>query len=107
MNAGLIGGIVGSLLGVAGAVVGAWFAIHNTNGPRERDFMVRVSLAMWGGILLFLALLFALPQPYRWLAWIPYAILLPLSICYVNRRQQAIRVEESADAVSTSGGGGA
>ena len=106
MNAGLVGGIVGGLLGLAGGLVGAWFSIRNTEGPRERAFMVRVSLAMWAGILLFLALLFALPHTYRWLAWIPYMVLLPLSIAHVNRRQQAIRTEESAAGASAPGKGG-
>jgi len=40
-------------------------------------------------------LMFVLPNPYRYLLWIPYAILLPLGIVYANRTQQRIRKEES------------
>ena len=92
---GWIGGIVGGLLGLAGGIIGTYFSIKNTNGPRERAFMVRAAAVCWVAILVFLALLLTLPNPYRWLLWIPYGILLPLAIIYGNRRQQAIRQEES------------
>lgn len=58
------------------------------------DFMVRAAVAAWVGITLFLALLFVLPSPYRWLIWIPYGVALPLAIISLNRRQQAIRSDE-------------
>jgi len=90
MNSGLIGGIIGSLTGVAGGVVGTYFSIKNTSGPRGRTFMIKVSLVAWIGILLFLALLFALPSPYRWFLYLPYAILLSLGIMYGNKTQQRI-----------------
>jgi hypothetical protein len=35
-------------------------------------------------------------MPYNFLLWIPYGIALPLAILWCNRRQQRIRVEESA-----------
>lgn len=94
---GWIGGITGGLFGLAGGVVGTYFSIKNTNGPRERSFMIRSAMVCWIAILIFLGLLIALPGPYRWLLWIPYAILLPLGIVHGNRRQQAIRREESQD----------
>lgn len=92
-----IGGILGGVLGLAGGLVGTYFSIKNTDGPLERSFMIKASIYFWVGILLFLALLFALPNPYRWLLWIPYGILLPLGIIYGNRKQQAIKREESQD----------
>ncbi len=91
---GWIGGIAGGLIGLAGGIVGTYFSIKNTNGPRERAFMIKSSVVCWAGVLLFLALLLALPNPYRWFVWIPYGILLPLGINYGNRKQQAIRQEE-------------
>jgi hypothetical protein len=39
--------ILGSVLGVLGGVVGCYFSIKNTDGPRERGFVVRVALAGW------------------------------------------------------------
>jgi hypothetical protein len=95
VNAGLVGGIVGSALGLAGGVIGTYFSIRNTNGPRERAFMVRMSAIAWLGITAFLALLFLLPYPWRFLVWIPYGILLPLFIVRTNRGQQRIRQEEA------------
>jgi Ca2+/Na+ antiporter len=99
MSAGQIGGlagaIVGILIGLAGGVVGTYFSIKNTKGPRERAFMIRAAVVCWLAILVFLGLIIALPDPYRWLMWIPYAILLPAGIIYGNRKQQSIRREES------------
>lgn len=93
--AGGIGGIAGGLIGLAGGIIGTYFSIRNTQGPRERAFMVRSALVCWVAILAFLALLFSIPDPYRGFLWIPYGILLPLAIIYGNRRQQAIRSEEA------------
>ena len=95
MHPGWIGAILGSLLGLLGGVIGTYFSIKNTNGPRERAFMIKVGIGVWVGILLFAGLLFALPSPYRFLLWIPYGVLLPLVIIYVNRTQQRIRQEQS------------
>jgi uncharacterized membrane protein YfcA len=100
MNAGLIGGILGGVLGVAGGVLGAYFSIRNTNGPRERAFMIRMSVFAWLGVTAFLALLFLLPYPWRFLVWIPYGVLLPLFIVRTNRGQQRIRQEEATHPTS-------
>jgi len=95
MNAGWIGGVVGGVIGLIGGLIGTYFSIKNTNGPRERVFMVKASVVCWIAIILFLGLMFALPHPYRYLLWIPYAILLPLGIVFGNRAQRRIRREES------------
>lgn len=97
MDPGLIGGIVGGSVGLLGGVIGTYASIKNTNGPRERAFMIKAAVMTWIGVTLFLALLFLLPRPYNFLLWIPYAIALPLGIRWCNRRQQAIRAEEAAD----------
>ena len=95
MNPGLIGGLVGGVMGTVGGLVGTYFSIKNTDGPRERAFMIKASAVCWVGILIFLALLFNLPDPYKSFVWIPYSILLPLGIIYSNKAQQRIRREES------------
>lgn len=92
---GWIGGIVGGVLGLAGGVVGTYVGIRNTNGPLERSFMIKSAAVCWIAVLAFLGLFLALPSPHRHFMWIPYSILLPLGIVYGNRRQQAIRREES------------
>lgn len=95
MHPGAIGGIIGGLCGLAGGIIGTYFSIKNTNGPRERAFMVKSAAVCWVAIIIFLGLLFALPNPYRWFMWIPYAILLPIGITYGNKKQRSIRQEES------------
>jgi hypothetical protein len=96
MDEGLIGGIVGGAIGVLGGLVGTYFSIKNTAGPRERRFMIRVAIVAWIVVSAFMAGLLLLPMPYNFLLWIPYGIALPLAILWCNRRQQRIRVEESA-----------
>ena len=95
MNPGLIGGIIGGVVGLAGGVFGTYCSIKNTHGPRERSFMIKAAVVGWIAILIFLGLLFALPEPYKWFMWIPYGILLALGVRYGNRKQECIRQEES------------
>ena len=93
---GLIGGIAGSVIGVAGGVIGLYFSIKNTNGPRERAFVIRAGIICSAAILVFLAVLHVVPNPYRcWLVWVPFAILLPIGIKRWNKRQFEIRQDES------------
>ena len=94
MDGGLVGGITGGILGLAGGAIGTYASIKNTAGPRERQFMVRTAVIAWALITLFVILLFVLPNPYRWLLWIPYGVALPLAIVSLNRKQHAIRSEE-------------
>ena len=102
MDAGTVGGIIGVSLGLAGGAIGTYASLKNTQGPRERQFMVRVAIAAWVGITIFLVLLFLLPNPYRWLIWIPYGVALPLAILFLNRKQQAIRSDEKRETNSVS-----
>ena len=97
MHPGTIGGIIGGLGGLAGGIIGTYFSIKNTSGPRERAFMIKASVIGWIAILVFLGIMFTLPNPYRYFLWIPYGILLPLGIVTGNRKQQRIREEESQD----------
>ena len=94
MDVGTVGGIIGGIIGLTGGAIGTYASIKNTEGPRERKFMVRAAIVAWVGITLFLVLLFVLPTPYRWLIWIPYGVALPLAIVSLNRKQQAIRSDE-------------
>lgn len=94
METGLIGGLIGAAIGLLGGALGTYCSIRNTHGPRERAFMVQVSVVAWLVVLAFLAGLLLLPPPYNWLLWIPYAIGLPLSILWLNRQQTRIREEE-------------
>lgn len=97
VHPGIIGGILGGVGGLVGGIIGTYCSIKSTHGPRERAFMIKSAIVGWIGILTFLVLLFALPNPYRWFVWIPYGILLPLGIMHVNRKQLAIRRAESGE----------
>ena len=95
MNAGLIGGIAGIVIGSTGGIIGTYFSIRNTESARERAFMIRASVVVWTLGALFLILLIGLSSPYRFLLWIPYSILLPFGIIYGNKTVQRIRAEEA------------
>jgi hypothetical protein len=94
MNAGWIGGIAGGVIGLLGGIIGTYFSIKNTAGPQERTFVIKSVTVCWVAILIFLGLLFLLPDPYCWFTWIPYSILFPIGIIYWNRKQQMIRQQE-------------
>lgn len=94
MDVGMMGGILGGALGLAGGALGTYFSIRNTRGTRERGFMVRVAAVGWALIIAFLLSLHVTPEPYKWLLWVPYGIGLGLGIAWCNRRQGHIRAEE-------------
>ena len=113
---GIVGGILGSLIGVLGGGVGCYFSIRNTNGPRERAFVVKCVkqsvlfvlgfLLVYGVacVLVFLlrthvapgwsTVLLVLPH----LLWIPYVIALVYGILHWNKEQARIRREEAQEA---------
>ena len=95
MDWGLYGGLIGGFLGVAGGVIGTYASISNTKSPLERKFMIRVSFYFWVAISTFLLLMWLIPRPYSAFLWIPYGILLPISIRIVNKRQMAIREQQA------------
>jgi hypothetical protein len=96
MDPGVAGGLVGGVMGLAGAAIGTYLSIRNTSGPRERAFMVQVASVAWAAITAFLAALFLVPFPYKWLLWVAYVPALVTAILWSNRRQRRIRAEEGA-----------
>ena len=90
-----IGAIVGGVLGLAGGIVGTYFSIKNTSGPRERAFMVKCAVVVWIFVAFFIVLVLFLPRPLKWLPVIPYAVALPLYIRWGNKTQQRIRTDEA------------
>ena len=60
MNSGIFIGIIFSVsLGVLGGAIGTYFSVKNTSGPRERAFMIRVSIFTWIAVSIFVAALHA------------------------------------------------
>lgn len=95
-----MGAIIGGAVGIAGGAIGTYFSIKDTDGPRERSFMIRVAAIAWVVVTAFVVGLVLLPRPFNWWLWAPYVVALPLSIRWCNRRQLRIRAEEAASRVS-------
>ncbi len=94
---GLIGGIVGGIIGVAGGLLGTYFSIKNTNGPRERAFVIKVSIVVWIFALAFVFGMCLIPGLDK-LFLIPiYAVGLVAGILLWNKQQARIRLEESKE----------
>lgn len=85
MDAGLIGAIAGSSVGLMGGAVGTWLGIRSAGTPAERRVLIRYAIGMWIGLALFLALLVTLPKSYFWIPWTVYIVALPASILACNR----------------------
>jgi hypothetical protein len=47
MDANLIAGVAGGVIGLMGAGVGTFFSIRNADGPRERALMLRLAALGW------------------------------------------------------------
>jgi hypothetical protein len=90
----MLGGIIGSVIGVLGGIVGTYFSIRNTRGPRERAFVIKASILAWLFLAGVLGAMLLLPAPHRYWLWLPYAVILPLGILAWNRKQSKIRKEE-------------
>ena len=88
---GWVGGIGGSLIGLAGGVFGTWCGIRNTASPAERANVTRWAAGFWIFVTAFLVGLFLLPQPYNVLLWIPYGFGLVYLIRRCNEGQARLR----------------
>ncbi len=94
MHPGLIGGLVGTGIGVIGGIIGTWASIRNTNSMAERRFMIMMSVYFWIFAIAFVIALFLIKSPYKYLLWAPYSILFPIAIHYTNKKIRQIRKEQ-------------
>ncbi|MCA9195484.1 MAG: hypothetical protein KDB03_27120 [Planctomycetales bacterium] len=95
MTAGMIGGILGTVVGLAGGVAGTYFSVKNADGPVERRLIYKFAVAIWVAICLFLIGLFLLPVPYNHLLWIPYGLTLSMAIKRYNQTLTKMRNQDS------------
>ncbi len=91
-----LGGGLGAVLGLAGGYYGVRASLKNSQSETERRLVWRFSAAILGLVALLLAGLLLIPAPYNLLTWIPYAIVLVVSIRYANRLQAELRTREAA-----------
>lgn len=90
MDTANIGGIIGSVLGILGGLVGTYFSIRNTNSPRERRFVIRAAILVCFALGLTALAVFYLPT-LRALAWVPICVMVVVGVPLWNRRQEMIR----------------
>lgn len=99
---GWIGGIFGSVVGIMGGVLGTYLSIKSAKGPIERAFIKRSAIIAWVTVSVFLGLLFALPEPYNYLMWIPYAVTMLIGVPKLRKKHTEIRRSESGGETFTS-----
>ena len=78
MDVGVIGGVVGGTLGLAGALVGTYSGLRGAAGPRHRAAMLGLAVAGWLWVGLLVAWLLLMPAP-----WDRGAVLLTLPVLLV------------------------
>ena len=81
---GLIGTVVGSIVGVAGGLLGTWMSIRNLPRGEQRNFMVRMAVVGWMGALGFCVALLLIPTPWNGFLWIVYVPGLCVFMRHVN-----------------------
>jgi RNA polymerase sigma factor (sigma-70 family) len=103
----LSGAILGPIIGLLGGVFGSWMSVKHTNSPRERQFMLKITLVIWTelivllsvlGLFLVLARRGIVPKNVYWTVFAvvmtTHFVLLVPAIIWVNRRQRQIQKEE-------------
>ena len=93
---GLVSVIAGGMVGVAGGIVGTYFRIRKTNGPKERAFAARAAGVCWLGASTFLVCLFLATGGWQWTLWAAY---LPLPFWFVRWANEGLdhaRVQDMA-----------
>ena len=96
---GWIGPVVGGGFGLLGGVIGVYFTIKNTNGPREHAFAIKASILCWIVVTLFIVGMCLIPSWYKILLIIAYVVILIIGIRKWNATQFRIRKEESGAGV--------
>jgi RNA polymerase sigma factor (sigma-70 family) len=100
LAAGLSGAILCPILGLLGGLLGAWCGIRNTKSPRERRFMIWVTifteLLIFAvlGLPLTLALAGLVPPWVCWLCAVVFLVILWPLIFWSNAHQRRIQIEE-------------
>ncbi len=94
---GILGGVLGTVIGIGGGVLGTYFSIKNTKTTAERRFMIRYAVAIWLAVVILifvpitLSLLGVIPVWAQWAMFGLFYVLLMPSIGWANRRQAALR----------------
>jgi len=95
MNPGIVCGIIGSVIGLAAGVCGAWASARRASSAKERRYVIRSSIAFLGGISLYLIALFVVPHRYYPFLQVAYAVALPLAVLGSIRGHARIAAEST------------
>ena len=95
MTMGPIEIIIVGIIGLMGGILGSYFSIKRAIDSKEKAFIIKIVIAGWIGTTIFLALLFLTPTPYRIFIFVPYSIIMTITIIKGNKILAKIRKEES------------
>jgi hypothetical protein len=89
----------GLLMGAAllVGVVATYYNIHQSRGPKERSFTVRVCVASWLVVAWMLACAYFLPSPYRFYTTAAFLVICPLLVYKLAHTQALIRMVEQQE----------
>jgi len=95
LNPRALVGIV--LIGAAllGLFVASILNVRSARGKLERRYLMIVTPLLWVIALSLLALMYALPSPWRYLVLATYLLGLPIFVYHTSLRRQMIRESES------------
>ena len=98
MIAGWIGGILGIVLGFGGGLIGVYVPYRLATSPRQKAYILRSAAFVLGLVMALMVGLTLVPAPWNLLVWIPYIVMLLVSIGWMNKGQKRIAEEEAAAA---------
>jgi len=91
MSSGSLGIVGWALLGILPAVFWTVASVRRAIGRRERQFVRRGSLSIWGVVAVFLATLQALPETHAGFAFLAYGVVLLLIVGLLEWRRSLLR----------------
>ena len=97
---GLIGGLAGSAIGIAGGIYGTRRSLRMTKTPAERKFVARLAAWIWIALIAFIAIPLALamfdviPMWGYWIAFAAFFAVMGPVAARANRRQMELRNTE-------------
>jgi hypothetical protein len=103
MSGWFIAGV--SLFGMSmlGGVVAAATGMRSARGPRERAFVRRACVAVWGMVSVFVLAAFTLPSPYNWITAVVFVFAVPVAIHRWTTQRQLLRELEERERKAAEG----
>ncbi|NCC52985.1 MAG: hypothetical protein EOM20_17480 [Spartobacteria bacterium] len=90
-------GIVVALVALVGSALGTWSAVINTEGPRERRYLILGYVSMWIVTLVLLPLIFIIPRPWNYIELGVLCMIIPVMTYRITLRSLLLRTVESRD----------